>query len=149
MALFAFEELTFRYPEAPRDALHDVSVAIEPGQFVLVCGQSGCGKTTLLRQFKSALAPHGHQSGRVLFDGVPLVDVPECEQVARIGFVMQNPDAQIVTDKVWHELASSWKVSAATSAPCACAWRRWPAISASSTGSIRTWASFRAVRNSC
>lgn len=105
MALFAFEELTFRYPEAPRDALRDVFVAIEPGQFVLVCGQSGCGKTTLLRQFKSALAPHGHQSGRVLFDGVPLADVPEREQVARIGFVMQNPDAQIVTDKVWHELA--------------------------------------------
>lgn len=105
MALFAFEELTFRYPEAPRDALRDVSVAIEPGQFVLVCGQSGCGKTTLLRQFKSALAPHGHQSGRMLFDGVPLADVPEREQVARIGFVMQSPDAQIVTDKVWHELA--------------------------------------------
>ena len=105
MALFAFEELTFRYPEAPRDALRDVSVAIEPGQFVLVCGQSGCGKTTLLRQFKSVLAPHGHQSGQVLFDGVPLADVPECEQVARIGFVMQDPDAQIVTDKVWHELA--------------------------------------------
>ena len=105
MALFAFEELTFRYPEAPRDALRDVSVAIEPGQFVLVCGQSGCGKTTLLRQFKSALAPHGNQSGRVLFDGVPLADAPEREQVARIGFVMQDPDAQIVTDKVWHELA--------------------------------------------
>lgn len=105
MALFAFEELTFRYPEAPCDALRDVSVAIEPGQFVLVCGQSGCGKTTLLRQFKSALAPHGNQSGRVLFDGVPLADVPEREQVARIGFVMQDPDAQIVTDKVWHELA--------------------------------------------
>ena len=105
MALFAFEELTFRYPEAPRDALRDVSVAIEPGQFVLVCGQSGCGKTTLLRQFKSVLAPHGHQSGQVLFDGVPLADVPEREQVARIGFVMQDPDAQIVTDKVWHELA--------------------------------------------
>lgn len=105
MALFAFEELTFRYPEAPRDALRDASVAIEPGQFVLVCGQSGCGKTTLLRQFKSALAPHGNQSGRVLFDGVPLADVPEREQVARIGFVMQDPDAQIVTDKVWHELA--------------------------------------------
>ena len=104
MALFAFEELTFRYPEAPHDALRDVSVAIEPGQFVLVCGQSGCGKTTLLRQFKSALAPHGHQSGQVLFDGVPLADVPEREQVARIGFVMQDPDAQIVTDKVWHEL---------------------------------------------
>ena len=105
MALFAFEELTFRYPEAPRDALRDVSVAIEPGQLVLVCGQSGCGKTTLLRQFKSVLAPHGHQSGQVLFDGVPLADVPEREQVARIGFVMQDPDAQIVIDKVWHELA--------------------------------------------
>ena len=41
----------------------------------------------------------------MLFDGVPLADVPEREQVARIGFVMQDPDAQIVTDKVWHELA--------------------------------------------
>ena len=105
MALFAFEELTFRYPEAPRDALRDVSAAIETGQFVLLCGRSGCGKTTLLRHFKSALTPHGHQSGQVLFDGVPLADVPEREQVARIGFVMQDPDAQIVTDKVWHELA--------------------------------------------
>ncbi len=63
-------------------------------------------KTTFCAS-SSALAPHGHQSGQVLFDGVPLADVPEREQVARIGFVMQDPDAQIVTDKVWHELPSS------------------------------------------
>ena len=61
-------------------------------------------KTTLCAS-SSALAPHGHQSGQVLFDSVPLADVPEREQAARIGFVMQDPDAQIMTDKVWHELA--------------------------------------------
>ena len=51
------------------------------------------------------LAPHGECSGRVLFEGVPLEDVPQRDQSSKIGFVMQNPDAQIVTDKVWHELA--------------------------------------------
>lgn len=105
MALFAFEGLTFRYPEAARDALAEVSLAIEPGQFVLVCGRSGCGKTTLLRHAKSALTPHGFRRGRVLLDGAPLSVVSAREQAARIGFVMQDPDKQIVTDKVWHELA--------------------------------------------
>ncbi|MFR3452394.1 MAG: ATP-binding cassette domain-containing protein [Collinsella sp.] len=58
-----------------------------------------------MRQFKSALAPHGNQSGRVLFDGVPSLVCPNASKWPASGFVMQDPDAQIVTDKVWHELA--------------------------------------------
>lgn len=105
MALFSVEDLTFAYPEAQKKALDGVSFDVHAGEYLCIMGKSGCGKTTLLRQFKSVLAPHGEKSGRVLLDGVPLEDVPQRDQSSRIGFVMQDPDAQIVTDKVWHELA--------------------------------------------
>ena len=105
MAHFAIEQLTFAYPGADRRALDGVSLEIEQGSYVVICGKSGCGKTTLLRHLKSALTPHGERAGRVLFEGVPLEEVSQRDQSAKIGFVMQNPDAQIVTDKVWHELA--------------------------------------------
>ena len=105
MAHFAIEQLTFTYPGAARPALDGVSLGIEQGSYVVICGKSGCGKTTLLRHLKSVLTPHGDLAGRVLFEGVPLSEVPQRDQSSKIGFVMQNPDAQIVTDKVWHELA--------------------------------------------
>ena len=105
MAHFAIEQLMFAYPGADRRALDGVSLEIEQGSYVVICGKSGCGKTTLLRHLKSVLTPHGERTGRVLFEGVPLEEVPQRDQSAKIGFVMQNPDAQIVTDKVWHELA--------------------------------------------
>lgn len=105
MALVAFQGLTFSYPAATRPALEAVDLAVEPGQFVVLCGRSGCGKTTLLRHLKTALTPHGGRSGEVLFDGRPLHDAGHREQAQRIGFVLQNPDNQLVTDKVWHELA--------------------------------------------
>ena len=70
-----------------------------------LCGPSGCGKTTLLRQLKTVLAPHGTRTGDILFEETPLDEVGQREQSARIGFVQQSPENQIVTDKVWHELA--------------------------------------------
>lgn len=105
MALFAIENLTFSYPGAAKPVLKNLSLAIPAGSYVALCGRSGCGKTTLLRQLKSVLTPFGSTEGQVLFDGRPLGEVDMREQSARIGFVLQNPDAQIVTDKVWHELA--------------------------------------------
>jgi len=105
MAHFHIENLTFQYPGVQRPTLEDVSLTIEKGSYVVLCGQSGSGKTTLLRHLKSVLSPHGKRTGSILFDGKPLGEISHGCQSARIGFVMQNPDDQIVTDKVWHELA--------------------------------------------
>lgn len=105
MACFSIESLSFTYPNAVAPALSDVSFDVERGSFVVLCGKSGCGKTTLLRHFKSILTPHGTTRGYVSFEGVELTKVSQREQATRIGVVFQDPDAQIVTDKVWHELA--------------------------------------------
>ena len=105
MAHFDIENLTFSYPTGGKESLSGVSLSIEKGEYIVLCGKSGSGKTTLLRHFKSVLTPHGKRSGRILFNGKPLETIGQREQAAKIGFVMQNPDDQIVTDKVWHELA--------------------------------------------
>ena len=105
MAILEIQNLTFAYSGATENALSDVSFSVEKGEFVVLCGESGCGKSTLLRLIKKQLAPAGTTSGKVLYCGVPVSDLDEHLSVAEIGFVMQNPENQIVTDKVWHELA--------------------------------------------
>lgn len=105
MAIFELEHLSFTYPNASRPALNDISLSVEAGEFILLCGLSGCGKTTLLRLLKPALTPRGTRCGTVRFRGRPLEDWGPAAQTAKIGYVMQSPDDQLVTDRVWHELA--------------------------------------------
>ena len=105
MAHFHIENLTFSYPGSVTPPLDGVSLDIEKGEFLLLCGRSGSGKTTLLRQLKPTLAPYGKRQGEVFFDGKPIGEMTSREQAEKIGFVMQDPQEQIVTDKVWHELA--------------------------------------------
>ena len=105
MACYEIRDLTFTYPGEQTPALREVSLTVADGEFLVLCGASGSGKSTLLRQLKSVLAPHGARSGEILFGGVPLGDVARGEQAGAIGFVLQDPENQVVTDKVWHELA--------------------------------------------
>ena len=106
MAHFEIKDLSFSYPTANgKLALKNINLKIERGEYLTVCGKSGSGKTTLLRHLKSVLAPHGNLSGEIIFEGKPLREADLREQSSKIGYVMQNPDNQIVTDKVWHELA--------------------------------------------
>ncbi len=105
MESYRIEHVSFTYPEAEQSALKEISLTVKQGEFVTLCGQSGCGKTTLLRLLKPVLSPHGKQEGEIFFCGVPLGETEERQQASRIGFVLQSPEHQIVTDKVWHELA--------------------------------------------
>lgn len=105
MADFHIQNLSFRYPTADHPTLEGVELTIRQGEYVVLCGQSGSGKTTLLRHLKTVLAPYGERGGTITYGGVPLGELSQGEQAEKIGFVMQDPDEQIVTDKVWHELA--------------------------------------------
>ena len=106
MAHFEIKNLSFSYPTAKgKESLKDVTITIQRGEYVVLCGKSGSGKTTLLRHLKPVLAPHGKLIGEILFNGIPMAQVSQRDQAEKIGYVMQNPDDQIVTDKVWHELA--------------------------------------------
>ena len=123
----------FQYPRQgsadAREAVRGVSFQVEQGAFCVMTGSTGSGKTTLLRCMKPELAPVGTRSGslsvlgyelfgasgdgahgmgtgaaeRAVGDDLPVMSPLESAQ--SIGFVMQDPSAQIVCDTVWHELA--------------------------------------------
>ena len=105
MAGITVSHLSFTYPQETVPALRDVSFSVEEGEFLTVIGPSGGGKSTLLRALKPALTPHGSFTGDISFFGEPLSALDARRQAAEIGFVLQKPDDQIVTDRVWHELA--------------------------------------------
>ncbi len=103
--IFAIDGFSFFYPEQKKPALENLNLSVESGEFLILCGASGSGKTTLLRQLKTVLSPHGHRRGEIFFDGKRLDEWGLDVQSGKIGFVGQSPENQVVTDKVWHELA--------------------------------------------
>jgi energy-coupling factor transport system ATP-binding protein len=105
MEIYRIEELSFAFPEQEQMALSNINLTIASGDFITVCGRSGCGKSTLLRQLKTILTPHGKRQGAIYYKGQPVEEIDQRTQAAEIGYVLQSPDNQIVTDKVWHELA--------------------------------------------
>lgn len=99
------DNLSFSYPKSDKLALESVSLSIKESEFVVLCGKSGCGKSTLLRHLKKSMNPYGNKLGSVCFDGEEIEDMNDRDAASKIGYVQQNPDNQLVTDKVWHELA--------------------------------------------
>lgn len=105
MENFNFKNVSFSYPEQENKALDNISFQVSQGEFLILCGPSGCGKSTLLRHLKTCLTPHGVLTGEIFFGGKRLTETSARIQSQEIGFVLQSPENQVVTDKVWHELA--------------------------------------------
>ncbi len=114
MNILEIKDLSFKYKnydEVPADSLHrapalsEINLNVPEGSIVILSGPTGCGKSTLLRLLKSEIAPEGEQKGSILFDDKDLSVLSPIEQAEKIALLMQNPEDQIVTDKVWHEIA--------------------------------------------
>ncbi|MDQ7094888.1 ATP-binding cassette domain-containing protein [Desulfosporosinus sp. PR] len=105
MALLQISNLSFAYPESPQKALDNITLEVGEGELILLIGPSGCGKSTLLRHLKPELRPHGPKSGGICYAGRNIEQLERRAAALEIGFVQQNPETQIVTDTVWHELA--------------------------------------------
>lgn len=105
MEILRVDNLEFSYPNKSKKALDKINFTVEEGDFVLICGESGCGKSTLLRHLKPELSPYGKKSGDIYYYNKNINEYLKIETASQIGYVLQNLDAQLVTDKVWHELA--------------------------------------------
>ena len=105
MEIFNIKNLSFSYPKSSQKAIDNISFTVNKGDFILLCGQSGSGKSTLLKMLKPQLTPYGDLSGNILYSGENINKLSQKDSATQIGFVMQNPHSQIVTDKVYHELA--------------------------------------------
>lgn len=94
MEVLNIKNLTFKYPASSVNAIENLSLSVNDGDFVLLCGASGSGKTTLLRLLKEEMAPFGEKSGEITI-----------KDNTKVAIVTQDAENQIVSDTVWHNLA--------------------------------------------
>ena len=105
--MIKIEALTFYYSDAAQPALKDISLEVRDGEFVLLTGPSGGGKSSLCRCL-NGLIPHfygGKISGRVMVGGLDTLKSSTRELAAKVGFVFQDPENQLVSMDVEREIA--------------------------------------------
>ena len=107
MKIIEVKDLGFKYAGTDFYAIRGVNLEIDEGEFVVLAGKSGCGKTTLLRCL-NGLIPHfyeGEFEGRVLIDGVDTRECPPHILSQKAGMVFQNPDNQLFALSVEADIA--------------------------------------------
>ena len=103
MSFIEAKEVYYRYPQAEKDALCGVDLAVEKGEYVAVIGHNGSGKSTLARLLNGLLQP---TKGEIFVDGISAADKKTLFELRkRVGVVFQNPDNQLVASIVEDDVA--------------------------------------------
>jgi energy-coupling factor transporter ATP-binding protein EcfA2 len=109
MSVIDVKDLTFKYPYSDKLALKNISFRIHRGEFVLLAGASGCGKTTLARALIGLIPQfyEGEYSGSVRILGMNPSNDPISKISMNVGFLFQNPENQIFMTTVERDIAFS------------------------------------------
>ena len=105
--MIEFQNVSFSYPDSADGGLKNINLTIPDGQCVLLCGRSGCGKTTLTRLINGLIPQFfdGNLSGEILLDGENLADLPMYRIAEKVGSVFQNPRTQFFNVDTDSEIA--------------------------------------------
>ena len=107
MADIRFENVSYRYEGMSEDCLCNISLTIRSGEFIVLAGKSGCGKTTMTRLI-NGLVPHFYQGaleGKITLGDCDLADLQSFEISRQVGSVFQDPRSQFFTTNSTDELA--------------------------------------------
>ncbi|MBO8159871.1 ABC transporter ATP-binding protein [Thermosyntropha sp.] len=106
MAKIKISSLTYTYPEKEEPALKDIDLEIKEGEFVLLIGENGSGKSSLLRAIAGIIPDfyRGDYKGEVYIDNLKVRKMKPKEKAGKIGFLGQDPESQIFMTKVEKEL---------------------------------------------
>ena len=105
--MISFQNFSFRYEESKDFTLRGIDMTVQTGEFILLTGRSGCGKTTLIRSL-NGLIPHfypGEIQGDLLMDGHSLLEMKPSELAGQVGTVFQDPRSQFFMTDTTRELA--------------------------------------------
>ena len=101
------QNVSFTYEQADTPSLKNINLSVKTGECVLLCGKSGCGKTTLIRLLCGMLPDfyNGVFTGSVSVKGIDPVTAPMYEIAKTVGTVFQNPRTQFYTVNTTSEIA--------------------------------------------
>lgn len=105
--MIEFQNVSFSYLGQEKGSLHDINLTVADGECILLCGRSGCGKTTITR-LVNGLIPNfhsGEMAGKVLIDGQSVADLPMYQIAEKVGSVFQNPRTQFFNVDTDSEIA--------------------------------------------
>ncbi|MHA2129919.1 MAG: energy-coupling factor ABC transporter ATP-binding protein [Promethearchaeota archaeon] len=107
MELIKFENFYYRYKGNEEYALNNINLRIESDKFILLCGETGSGKTTLTRCINGLIPQFysGFYKGKVFVDSKDTADTPIADLSTEVGIVFQNPENQLIAMNVEHEIA--------------------------------------------